>query len=122
MPLSLPLSVLVVDDNQQAIDVAFYGRPFEPEGQDFTLILLPDTQYYSEFFPDIFYAQVQWIVDNQASQNILFVTHLGDIVHSGDAPGADFEWINACSAISLLETNGINIPYGLAVGNHDQGI
>ncbi len=93
--------------------------------QNFTIIAMPDTQHYCDDGPTaelIFSAQTQWIVDNKASKNIVFVTGLGDIVQ--DANNED-HWDLADEAYSLIEdpvttslTDGI--PYGLVVGNHDQ--
>ena len=34
------------------------------EAGEFTIIVLPDTQYYSESYPQHFMAQTQWIKDN----------------------------------------------------------
>ncbi|MCP4425199.1 MAG: hypothetical protein GY803_11950, partial [Chloroflexi bacterium] len=33
-----------------------------PKDKQFTIIALPDTQYYSKFYPEIYIAQTQWIV------------------------------------------------------------
>lgn len=84
------------------------------EGRDFSLIVLPDTQMYSEFYPDIFCQQTQWIVDNKERLNIQFVSQLGDIVNSG---GQDpKQWQVASDCISTLEGQ---VAFGLAPGNHD---
>jgi hypothetical protein len=91
-----------------------------PLASDFTIVALPDTQYYSAGLyggtAAMFNAQTAWIVSNQASRNIAYVVHLGDIVQDGDQVPA--EWGNATVALGALETAGI--PYGVAVGNHDQ--
>ena len=47
--------------------------------ENFTVVVLPDTQYYSSF-PDVFDNQTQWIVDNVQDLNMVFVTHEGDII------------------------------------------
>ena len=47
---------------------------------DFSIVVLPDTQFYCSDYPDIFSNQTQWIVDNAVSKNVVFVTHEGDIV------------------------------------------
>jgi hypothetical protein len=90
------------------------------QARDFTIVVLPDTQYYSAGLyggtAGMFNAQTAWIVTNQASRNIAYVVHLGDIVQDGDEIPA--EWGNAAVALGALETVGI--PYGVAVGNHDQ--
>ncbi len=110
----------VSDPNGDLMTATFYGRPAQTTGQDFTLVVLPDTQYYSKNYPATFSAQTTWVVNNQIARNIVFVTHLGDIVDSGDGSAADTEWANAANAMYLLETNGANVPYGLGIGNHDQ--
>jgi hypothetical protein len=48
--------------------------------EDFTIIVLTDTQFYSANYPDIYTSQTQWIVDNREALNIAYVTHVGDIV------------------------------------------
>lgn len=83
-------------------------------GFDFTVVALPDTQTYAKNYPEIFYAQVQWIVDNAEKERIAFVTHLGDIVNNVDQPD---QWLAASEAMYLLDDAGI--PYGTALGNHD---
>jgi len=80
----------------------------------FTIVALPDTQYYSRDVPSIFNAQTQWIVDNAAAKNIRFVTHLGDIVDNGDDLT---QWAKAKASMGLLDAAGM--PYGTALGNHD---
>lgn len=94
----------------------------------FTMIALPDTQFYTSSLrggsPAIFHVQTQWIVDHKDDMDIVFVTQLGDCVQNGD--DAPDEWLHAEQAMSLLEdqaTTGLRdgIPYGIAVGNHDQG-
>jgi len=82
--------------------------------QDFSIVLLPDTQFYSELHPLIFEQQTKWIVDNRAKWNIQAVLGEGDIVNT---PSKAYEWVNADTAIKTLDAAGI--PYALAIGNHD---
>ena len=89
--------------------------------EDFTVVVLPDTQFYSKSYPAIFSSQTQWIVANQNTLNIAYVAHVGDIV---DSYNQTSQWDNALAAMSLLEdplTTGLGdgIPYGLVPGNHD---
>ena len=64
-------------------------------GQEFSVIALPDTQNYSEEYPDIYFAQTQWCVDNlDSTWNVEFVTHLGDIVNEGETI---YQWENAAA-------------------------
>lgn len=81
--------------------------------ENFTIIVLPDTQYYSERYPEIFDNQTQWIVDNIEPMNIVFVTHLGDLV---DHWWSNEEWDNANISMSKLDGG---LPFGVLPGNHD---
>jgi hypothetical protein len=111
------LEVFVSDPDSDNLTVTFYGREVPASENEFTIVALPDTQFYSESFPEIFDAQTQWIIQNQNTLNIIFVTHLGDIVQNG---ALDLiEWQNASNSMSTLD--GI-VPYGLVVGNHDMDI
>ncbi|MCY2929819.1 MAG: metallophosphoesterase [Planctomycetota bacterium] len=80
----------------------------------FTLVALPDTQYYSAYYPALFTSQTTWIRNNLAAQNIAFVTHEGDV--TDDASPAQFA--NATAAMYQLDGQ---TPYGIAPGNHDVG-
>ncbi len=82
-------------------------------GDEFTIVALPDTQFYSKSYPQIFRAQTQWIRDNKAAQNIQLVIGLGDIVDGGGEPA---QWKNADAAVDLLD--GVT-PYMMTIGNHD---
>jgi len=84
------------------------------DSSDFTLIVLPDTQDYAKNYPEIFLKQTNWIKDVKDKLNVVFVTHLGDVVDGGDSD--ESQWISSKESLSLL--NGI-IPYGLIIGNHD---
>jgi hypothetical protein len=81
---------------------------------DFTIVALPDTQYYSESYPQTFTAQTQWIVNHAATLNVQAVLGLGDIVQTANNT---FEWQNADASVKLLDN--AKIPYLLAIGNHD---
>lgn len=82
--------------------------------QDFSVVLLPDTQYYSESHPQIFQQQTQWVVNHRSAWNIQAVIGEGDIVNT---PSQGYEWLNADAAIQVLDQTGM--PYTLAIGNHD---
>ena len=98
--------------------------------EDFTLIALPDTQYYTcqgtssscESGLGIFDSQTSWVEANRADRDIRFVTLLGDCAQNGnvtaeyDIADSAFQIIEA--ATSLDHPDGI--PFGIAVGNHDQ--
>jgi 3',5'-cyclic AMP phosphodiesterase CpdA len=80
----------------------------------FTFAVLPDTQYYSQSYPAIFDQQVQWIVDNAAAQNIVFVSQVGDLVNNN---GITSQWLNAQHSMGIIKDAGI--PYSVVPGNHD---
>lgn len=81
---------------------------------DFTVIALPDTQYYAKSYPQIFKAQTEWIVDNAKPLNIQVVLGLGDVV---DNPNYSSQLTNADAAYDILDA--ANVPYFAAIGNHD---
>jgi len=80
---------------------------------EFTIVALPDTQFYSSLNPQIFAAQTQWIANHVQDQNIKLVVGLGDIVDGG---GDLTQWQNADAAVRLLDGH---VPYMMAIGNHD---
>jgi hypothetical protein len=111
------LAVMVTDPDSDPMNITFRGRKVVPgTGEDFTIIVLPDTQLYAQSYPDIFTSQIQWIVDNEVDENIVFVTHLGDIVNNEDILT---QWNIADTAIDLLDP--MDIPYSVGPGNHDIG-
>lgn len=120
------LSANVEDPEGQELTVTFYGRRKSPApGPDFTLVTLPDTQYYSENSGGSrlqhFTSQTNWIVANRTALNIPFVAHMGDMVNTASVAQ---EWTNAKIAMSIIEdpvttTLLDGIPWGGAPGNHD---
>jgi hypothetical protein len=90
----------------------------------FTLVVIPDTQGYRgrgvKGSPDstepvtnpVFQNHTRWIVENLRAQNIVFVSHVGDIV---DINRED-QWQVARDCLDHL--HGV-VPYSLTVGNHD---
>jgi hypothetical protein len=115
-PQNVELAVRYPDLGYTEREFVFFGRSYEPPGEDFTIILLPDTQKYAEQYPETFLAQTQWIVDNREILNIAAVFHLGDLVETASVTQ---QWEVADAAMSILDAVG-DLPYGLAVGNHDQ--
>ena len=78
--------------------------PSSSDAKDFTIIVLPDTQKYSDAQSVHFPAQTQWIVDNKDDLNIVYVAHEGDITDNYNAD--EYEWIYASAAMGLLEDPG----------------
>jgi calcineurin-like phosphoesterase family protein len=81
--------------------------------EPFTVVLLPDTQFYSEKYPETFVAQTMWIRERARQDNIKFVICLGDIVQNAHV---EQEWLNAHEAARILD--GV-VPYSAVPGNHD---
>lgn len=114
---NVQLTAHVSDPEAEALEVKFFGRMLDaPPPPPFTIISLPDTQYYSESYPSTFATQVQWVLDNRAALNIAYVAHLGDIVNVASQTG---QWYNANQALSLFDAVP-SLPIGLSVGNHDE--
>gem|GEM_PF-3587753 len=45
-------------------------------GEDFSIVLLPDTQNEVQKFPHVFMSQINWIIEKQKELNIQAVVHL----------------------------------------------
>lgn len=95
---------------------------------NFSIIVLPDTQKYSEKYPKIFCKQTDWIKENISKLNIAFTIHLGDITENGgnnnnegqsDANGNSKEWQTASTCLGKLDSI---TPYSVIPGNHDTDI
>ncbi len=102
-----------------ALIVLAFGLGLAPtaaHAQDaWTLVAVPDTQHYTDHssYVDNFIEQMTWIADNVDSEQIKFVSHLGDIVQHGDST---LEWNRAESAMQVI--HGV-VPYSVAIGDHD---
>jgi hypothetical protein len=90
----------------------------------FTIVIIPDTQSYRGkgtkadstssdpcTNPNL-EAQAHWIRQHKADQNIVFVSHVGDIVDKNNAD----QW--AVAKLHLDTLRGV-VPFSLNVGNHD---
>ncbi|MFB3882929.1 MAG: metallophosphoesterase [Armatimonadota bacterium] len=103
-----------------AVVVYALGMAPVAEAEPFTLVVIPDSQYYVAETPRkqgkiaMFESQIRWAIDNRASRNIAFVLHEGDIVNNHDPTVG--EWQRARPVIKSMD--GV-VPYALALGNHD---
>ena len=71
---------------------------------NFTVVVLPDTQKYLANglrHQDVFACQIDWILENRDKANIAFVSHVGDIVESDDRDEA--EWRIAKALMRKLD-------------------
>ena len=82
----------------------------------FTVMILPDTQNYSEKFPDTYMVQTRWVTENIEEENTRFVIHLGDMVQNSDV---ESEWELADKAHRLFDEAEPPVPYSVVPGNHD---
>ncbi|TWU23425.1 Calcineurin-like phosphoesterase [Novipirellula galeiformis] len=87
-----------------------------PSPGSFSIVVIPDTQAYrrenDQLKNTIFSQHIDWILENQEKQNIVFVSHVGDIVDKN----IDAQWTVAQQCMNRLHGK---IPYGISVGNHD---
>lgn len=80
-----------------------------------SIVVLPDTQDYTESFEAPFEAQIDWILANIDALDIRFVLHEGDIVDFNEAQ----QWEVAQRQLGRLSGR---VPLALSVGNHDMGV
>jgi len=125
------LGVTVSDPENNGLTVSYYAAPCPQvtSTADFTIIGLPDTQFYTSELNGgtnaMYKAQMTWVKNNLVSENIVFVEGLGDCVQNGDNGGNPIEWQRADTAMKIIEDPmttmlADGIPYALNVGNHDQ--
>jgi hypothetical protein len=108
-------AALVTPGSAAADIVVGGGRP-DPESRRFTLAVIPDTQYMFDLDRGDsapLKATLQYLVDHQKSENIVFISHLGDLVENGrkseiDDISARFEVLDRC-----------RVGYSVLAGNHD---
>jgi hypothetical protein len=81
---------------------------------EFAVVILPDTQVYAERVPETFDSQLRWIAEHAEQYNIVFVSHVGDIVQAGNQQN---EWQVARAAYDWLVD--IDMPHGFSVASHD---
>jgi hypothetical protein len=106
--------LLPTKENPYADAVFANGPPPLPKEGNFTVVVLPDTQFYDRRNPDTYAAQTQWIVDHRDDRRIVSVLHLGDITDRNQKP----QWEIAQAAMQRLDGH---VPYFMCLGNHDYG-
>lgn len=80
---------------------------------DYSIAVIPDTQYFVEHFPNEFKEYMTWFKDNKDDLNIELVMQVGDLVNN---PGSLKEWQTVQEGMSYLD--GV-VPYVFVPGNHD---
>jgi calcineurin-like phosphoesterase family protein/Big-like domain-containing protein len=111
---SVTFPVQAIDDGEEEtaenvqLALASNLRPF-------TLMILPDTQYYTDQYGnnlDMFASQIRWLLEQKDASNVVFVLHEGDCTQNNTFT----DWVNFRRYMRLLD--GV-VPYAMAVGNHD---
>ena len=108
MKIIKPVLILILILTQSLISLSFLNKD-----DFFSVVLLPDTQHYSSSYPEIFYKQMDWIVENKIPLNIQYVIHLGDITNNNK----EYAWEVADKSFKILENKGI--PYSIVYGDND---
>lgn len=110
-----PNYLVEVKDGEEVIAVTTFTDAIlaEISESSFSIVVLPDTQFYSESYPSTFTAQTQFIVDNKDTLNVAYVPHLGDVVNSPNSTQYD----RAKTSMDILKNS--TIPFGILRGNHD---
>ena len=97
---------------------AHAGGKWNPDSNSprFTLVVMPDTQYlFDEDRGDSrpLDASLRWILDHAEDENIVFLSHLGDLTQNGLAG----EFASIGKAFQTLDRAGS--AYSVLAGNHD---
>lgn len=78
----------------------------------YSMAVIGDIQYSSEFYSETLAPMYQWIVDNADEKNTVYSIGLGDITNRDTI----FEWENARNAMAIMDGK---VPYSVVRGNHD---
>jgi hypothetical protein len=107
------------------VDVTYHVRELSA-ADDFTIVVLPDTQIYTiegRNLEKYFHDQTQWVRDNRERYNIVGVIHNGDVINNEPQI---YQWEVASAALARLEKPepGLpdGVPWGVSVGNHDNAL
>jgi hypothetical protein len=106
LPSTIIISILIA-----ACTSAYAKTPDFVPGS-WSLVLLPDIQYYTETYPGLLTMQTHWIAKNKDKFNIQYVLTLGDLTQNN----SDAEWQRVKESFDELDGR---VPYTLALGNHD---
>jgi len=100
--------------------------------EPFTIAVIPDTQIMSlnDVWGEAFRDQTTWLRQHAAAENIVFVSHVGDIVQGSvegveQLPGSTWQdqWARTDAIMAELDrantVDGRVLPYSASLGNHD---
>ena len=104
----------------------------DPGPEPFTFGVIPDTQVQSIYptWSESIEDQTRWLRDNAESENIRFVSHIGDLAQGAfggveQLPGAGWsdQWQRVDQYMGQLDqantVDGRSLPYSASLGNHD---
>ncbi|KIL43783.1 cell wall-binding repeat-containing protein [Jeotgalibacillus campisalis] len=111
---SFGIVVLLLLASVSQVSVTKAESGLENDGK-FKIAIIPDTQVYSNHFPEIFNSQTEWLADHYEEEDIQFSMHVGDLVDGNELR----QWENADRSMKTLDDAGM--PYGVTIGNHDMG-
>ncbi|MFC4607033.1 LamG-like jellyroll fold domain-containing protein [Streptomyces maoxianensis] len=100
---------------QKSADNVASWRP-DPESPRFTLVVMPDTQYLfdgASINSEPVEASLRYIIDHGRDENIVFLSHLGDLTENGQPR----EFGPLSEAFELLDRR--RVGYSVVAGNHD---
>ena len=103
------------DNSENGNNAHMYKEWLEPDiaDGDYTIAVIPDTQYLAESYNDKFNKLTTWLKDNRDEYNIQLAVQLGDLVNINN----DTQWQAAQKAMTILDGE---LPYVFAPGNHDE--
>ncbi|MDR6880826.1 LamG-like jellyroll fold domain-containing protein [Bacillus sp. 3255] len=113
-----PLNGVYPDNSPNRNDVSSFADWIAPTlaKGDYSMVVLPDTQFLTESYPDKYYNMMNWIKDNKSAYNIQAVMSMGDIVN---VAGNEAQWQVAQKGFNMLD--GV-VPYTTMLGNHDMSM
>ncbi|MEU4196020.1 LamG-like jellyroll fold domain-containing protein [Kribbella sp. NPDC026611] len=101
---------------EQAQQVQGHMGRIDTQHPRFTLAVVPDTQYQFDQDrgdPAPLTATFDWLIENRAEENIVFMAHLGDVTENALA----MEFAQADPVFKILDR--ARFPYSVLAGNHD---
>ncbi|WP_339319325.1 LamG-like jellyroll fold domain-containing protein [Paenibacillus sp. FSL R10-2734] len=106
------------DISSNGNDVSTFADWIEPNFAkgDYSMVVLPDTQFLTESYANKYYEMMDWIKENKSMYNIQAVMSLGDIVNT---PSSATQWQVAQNGFNVLDNL---VPYTLLPGNHDMSM
>ncbi len=96
-----------------SLALALLAGRLPTSAEPFRIVVIPDSQWASQKWPELTSKMTAWIAANRDAQNIRYVLHVGDSVQEG---GSEPEWRNIDGTMHALDGR---VPYIMAVGNHD---